>query len=76
MKTINATWEECAFGIDTDGKLKLEMKIDYEGDELPMQLQLIFAFQALANVATEQGMDQAELWAKAFENLESRKLND
>lgn len=66
MKTINAEVDEFAFGIDTDGKLKLQMDVTYEGDELPVPIQIILAFQSLARVAKENGMCKKELFTIAM----------
>ncbi len=74
MKTINANWTDCAFGIDTDGKLKLQMDVEFEGKELPKQLQLILAFDCLASIAQQSGMDAKELYAMAFKKRNSIDL--
>lgn len=66
MKIINAKWSSPEFGLDTDGKLKLNMDVKFEGEDLPKQIQLILAFSCLAAIAKEEGMDPKELFAGAF----------
>ena len=66
MKTISK-WLGCEFGVDTDGKLKLVMEVEHEGD-IPKPIQLILAFDCLASIAKQEGMDEKELFALAFGN--------
>lgn len=66
MKTINAKWSDCSFGIDADEKLKLHMDVEYEGEDLPKKIQIILAFECLASIARHEGMDAKELFAVAF----------
>lgn len=69
MKTINAKWSDCSFGLDTDNKLKLHMDIEYDDDDLPKKIQIILAFECLAAIARHEGMDAKELFAVAFRQV-------
>ena len=66
MTKIDAHWENCDFGIDTDGRLKMQMDVKFKGETIPIPIQIILAFGALAEIAKQNGMCEKELYAMAF----------
>lgn len=65
MKEIDLKWTDCEFGIDSDGKLKLIIDIEYK-DHPPKELLLIIMVNCLSSIIEQNGLKTKQIFADAI----------